>query len=195
MAARYAPKSACTECNYKTTRKNNLKVHLRTHTGEKPFACTDCEYKAARNSRLTAHLRIHTFACTDRSVRKSVLTAHLRTHSGEYFVCAECDYTTTHKESFTRHLRTHSPQASRSGQCTQPTQPDDPSICVVCLDAPTTLTCMPCGHQCLCHGEVCRRAIMNTQLCPMCYHAVGELMEAEAAAAQKRREGKRVYQA
>lgn len=69
------------------------------------------------------------------------------------------------------------------------------SECVVCLDAPTTHTCMPCGHQCICGGSVCTTAVRERQQCPMCYGNVEALMEAGPAAAQKRREGKRVYQA
>jgi hypothetical protein len=66
------------------------------------------------------------------------------------------------------------------------------SQCVVCLD-PTATTCMPCGHQCLCADAECIGAIQKAGECPMCNAGVDELLEAEKAAAELHRQGKRVY--
>ena len=47
----------CTVCLYETDRKSSLTVHMRTHTGVKPYACNKCTYRAAQQIHLTRHMR------------------------------------------------------------------------------------------------------------------------------------------
>ena len=79
------------ECKFSTVYKGNLKVHKRTHTGERPFHCNHprCEYSAKH---------------------KSDLQKHLLTHNGEKpFHCdyPGCEYASTQNNNLKRHKTIH----------------------------------------------------------------------------------------
>ncbi|KAJ0050419.1 hypothetical protein NL108_003646 [Boleophthalmus pectinirostris] len=50
----------CPECNREFNRMENLKTHLRIHTGERPYKCTVCSTAFRHSGALTRHFRIHT---------------------------------------------------------------------------------------------------------------------------------------
>ncbi|CAG9539553.1 unnamed protein product [Cercopithifilaria johnstoni] len=54
-----AKKDRCTFCCKVFTNRSNLIVHLRSHTGEKPYKCRLCSYACAQSSKLTRHMRTH----------------------------------------------------------------------------------------------------------------------------------------
>ena len=79
----------CNVCHYTSTRSSNFRIHLRTHTGVKPFACEvpGCGYASSQHSNLKIHQRIHfgikpfkcfINGCAFASVQQSNLKAHLR---------------------------------------------------------------------------------------------------------------------
>ncbi|XP_050686822.1 longitudinals lacking protein, isoforms H/M/V-like isoform X13 [Eriocheir sinensis] len=77
----------CPYCDYSSNVTTNLKNHLHTHTGEKPFSCPLCTFS---------------FATKDR------LTTHIRTHTGEKpFQCSVCAYRSSRKDSLKNHMLTH----------------------------------------------------------------------------------------
>jgi KRAB domain-containing zinc finger protein len=50
----------CKYCTYSSTSSIGLERHVRTHTGEKPFACKYCFVRMALKSNRDRHQKTHT---------------------------------------------------------------------------------------------------------------------------------------
>ncbi|XP_074600206.1 uncharacterized protein LOC141854433 [Brevipalpus obovatus] len=79
----------CEHCGIAFSNNGQLKGHVRTHTGERPYACDhpNCGKTFSRNEELTRHKRIHTGhrpykceACQKKFGRKDHLKKHIKTH-------------------------------------------------------------------------------------------------------------------
>merc|ERR1712129_575043 len=95
----------CPYCEYATNITTNLKVHIRKHTGEKPFVCTVCEKKFAQKSNLDTHMRSkHGISLFKRKQNK----------------CPHCKYSTENINNLNKHIRTHTgekPFVCTQGNC------------------------------------------------------------------------------
>ncbi|KAB7503531.1 Zinc finger protein [Armadillidium nasatum] len=78
---------SCQICSYSSKEKANLKRHMMTHTGEKPFKCPICDY---------------------RSVAYHTIKRHYRIHTGEKpFACSVCEYRCSSSETLKNHFLKH----------------------------------------------------------------------------------------
>lgn len=77
-------RTKCPYCNFACVRKDNFKIHLRRHTGEKPYVCSFC---------------LKGFAS------KPEMSIHEKTHTGEKdYLCPHCDYRGKRKYNLQMHL-------------------------------------------------------------------------------------------
>lgn len=108
----------CQYCSKVFNSGSNLSIHLRTHTGDKPYVCEVCLKGFAQSCNLANHMRIHTgerpFKCPhcDRAFTQSGnLSNHIRLHTDEKpFKCHFCDKAFTQSGNLNSHIKNNHPE-------------------------------------------------------------------------------------
>ena len=106
-------KYKCTECGKCFHGNQELTIHIRSHSGEKPFECFVCNKRFAQATNLIKHCRIHTgekrYKCSlcDKAFSQSGhLNIHMRVHTGDKpYKCSLCDKSFYCSSHLQRHER------------------------------------------------------------------------------------------
>ena len=94
--------------------KNDLKTHIKRHTGNKDHLCHYCDYKSVDSSSLSQHIKMvhdkeRPFVCSICGTSfgtKQKLTIHMNRHTGtKTHLCKYCDFKSVESSGLNRHVR------------------------------------------------------------------------------------------
>lgn len=109
-------RQTCKVCGKTLSSPSSYYVHMKLHSGTKPFACTVCEAAFCRKPYLEVHMRTHTGerpfscdVCLKRFSQKSSLNTHKKIHMTNHrpFTCEHCPATFCRKPYLDIHIRSH----------------------------------------------------------------------------------------
>jgi len=104
----------CPVCS-KSLQFDSLRLHMRTHSGYRPYSCDVCRWEFARNADLTTHLRVHSgerpftcSVCQKQFSHKSAMSRHELLHTCKLpFRCSVCSVQFITASDLNVHLRRH----------------------------------------------------------------------------------------
>lgn len=107
----------CKLCEHGTKNKQSMIIHIRIHTGEKPFECEECNASFVVNGKLMRHARdkhkkkipFRCRKCNQTFFERADFIEHGQTHpkEGPPFKCKDCDKVYTTKAGLMGHIHNH----------------------------------------------------------------------------------------
>ncbi|XP_036799228.1 zinc finger protein 711 isoform X3 [Oncorhynchus mykiss] len=103
----------CVECTKGFRHPSELKKHMRTHTGEKPYCCPHCDFRCADQSNLKTHIKSKHGAdlpfkcghCPQAYADEGELQRHTEMVQGhKTHQCPHCEHKSTNSSDLKRHV-------------------------------------------------------------------------------------------
>ncbi|XP_041373959.1 uncharacterized protein LOC121386970 [Gigantopelta aegis] len=105
----------CQVCGKEFTDQQNLKMHSRVHTHERPYECEECGKRFTQSGNYVTHMRIHTgdkpylcVVCKKGFTSSGNRDSHQKIHTGDRpYMCDICGEKFSRPSSLKTHRRTH----------------------------------------------------------------------------------------